>query len=351
MRPLAITGDQSMASKDLPKFVYQTKNRHGTRRLRFRRGRFQRWLPNADSSDFYLSYAQALKDSEVKKSPHQKYSLEWVIADYQFNNNGYKSLSVKTKSDKNALYVRLIKAWGKDDIRQLTRPALIKMLDGVHSDTTHKRMLIIFRQLLQHALDRGYINKNVATTIKNRDTTSEAIHPWTLQERRGFERFWPSGSRERLAYELMFCACQGSADASRMGKFMIKGGAIQGTRVKTGVPYVAPISHKLAKELKQWRTQLVFILNQQGKPFSERGFHNWFSKAISKAGLPNRCTPHGLRGAGCTELADSGCTANEIMAIAGFKTMSQAQRYVEQANKKKLAESGSEKRFLSNPDE
>ena len=147
---------------------------------------------------------------------------------------------------------------------------------------------------------------------------SKRTHGWTPAQRRQYEEYWPSGSRERLAYALGFYTAQGSADVSYMGQQMEHEGAIQGRRIKTGVSYRAPIPPVLEAELQHWRDEMVYLRTEYGKSFSERGLHNWFSSKITEAGLPDECTPHGLRVAGCEELAESGCTANEINGHCGL---------------------------------
>jgi integrase len=59
--------------------------------------------------------------------------------------------------------------------------------------------------------------------------------------------------------------------------------------------------------------------------------------AIASAGLPLECQPHGLRKAAGRRLADAGCTAHEIMAVLGHKTLSEAERYTREANQAHLA--------------
>jgi integrase len=54
--------------------------------------------------------------------------------------------------------------------------------------------------------------------------------------------------------------------------------------------------------------------------------------------LPAVCSAHGLRKAACRRLAEAGCSAPQIAAISGHKTLAEVQRYVEAANKAKLAQ-------------
>jgi integrase len=75
-----------------------------------------------------------------------------------------------------------------------------------------------------------------------------------------------------------------------------------------------------------------------GKPFTVDGFSGFMRDAIAEAGLPLKCRPHGLRKAAGRRLAEAGCSAREIMAILGHKTLAEAERYTRDADQKKLAE-------------
>jgi integrase len=50
-----------------------------------------------------------------------------------------------------------------------------------------------------------------------------------------------------------------------------------------------------------------------------------------------------LRKAACTRLADAGCTAHEIAAISGHKTLSEVQRYTRGADQARLARAAMER--------
>jgi hypothetical protein len=70
-----------------------------------------------------------------------------------------------------------------------------------------------------------------------------------------------------------------------------------------------------------------------GKPFSAAGFGNWFRDMCREAGL-HGFSAHGLRKAGCRRLAEAGCSASEIAAWSGHRTLSEIAHYtrsVEQA--------------------
>ena len=88
--------------------------------------------------------------------------------------------------------------------------------------------------------------------------------------------------------------------------------------------------------------QLAYLMTEQGKPFKAAGFGNWFRDRCDEAGLKH-CAAHGLRKAAAVRHALNGATAPELMAWFGWKTIGEAQRYIEEANRIKLAESAGAK--------
>ena len=78
------------------------------------------------------------------------------------------------------------------------------------------------------------------------------------------------------------------------------------------------------------------IVTAYGVPFSIKGFGQFMSDAIRKAGLPPYCKAHGLRKAAARRLAEAGCSAHEIMAVTGHKTPSEVERYTRAAEQERL---------------
>ena len=81
---------------------------------------------------------------------------------------------------------------------------------------------------------------------------------------------------------------------------------------------------------------LSFIVTEFNKPFSIKGLGNKMRDWCDQAGLP-QCSSHGLRKAMATRLADLGCSTHQIMAIGGWETLKEVERYTKNANRKRLA--------------
>ena len=85
------------------------------------------------------------------------------------------------------------------------------------------------------------------------------------------------------------------------------------------------------------RSHATILVTAYGERFSVKGFGQMISVAIREAGLPERCKAHGLRKAAARRLAEAGCSASEIAAITGHKTLAEVERYTRAADQERLA--------------
>jgi integrase len=128
-----------------------------------------------------------------------------------------------------------------------------------------------------------------------------------------------------------------------MGRQHVKNDTLSMRRLKTDVPFDIPLLPSLVAELElHTKDQLTFLMTEYSKPFTAAGFGNWFRARCDEAGLP-QCAAHGLRKAAAVRHALNGATAPELMAWFGWKTLAEAQRYCEMANRIKLAEAAATK--------
>ncbi len=109
-------------------------------------------------------------------------------------------------------------------------------------------------------------------------------------------------------------------------------------RQKTNVQFDIPLLPELVGEMARHpqTDSLTFLTTSFGKPFTRNGFGGWFRERCNEAGLKH-CTAHGLRKAAAVHHALNGATAPELMAWFGWRTIREAERYIEEANRIKLA--------------
>jgi integrase len=196
--------------------------------------------------------------------------------------------------------------------------------------------LKMLRILIRHAIDIGWLKHDPSLGIK-RPKTCE-IRSWTDLEIETFEERWPIGTKQRLAFALMLYTGQRRSDVHRMTWPDVSGATIRVVQQKTGRKLAIPLHRELIAVLAAAGREHVTIINTEyGQPFTVDGFSQWMRHAIARAGLPIECQPHGLRKAAGRRLAEAGCTAHQIMAVLGHKTLTEAERYTRDADQAQLA--------------
>jgi integrase len=131
------------------------------------------------------------------------------------------------------------------------------------------------------------------------------------------------------------------SDVVLLGRQYVRNGWLKFTaqkgRNRRPVTIEMPIIVPLQRALDAGPTgPLTFLLTEYGKPFTAAGFGNWFRDCCNEAGLP-QCSAHGLRKAGASLAAGNGASVHELMAIFGWLSMREAERYTQAARRKKLA--------------
>jgi integrase len=206
------------------------------------------------------------------------------------------------------------------------------------------QVINVIRTLMRHALEAGLRTDDPTAGIRKLRSATGGFKSWTEENIAQFQRAHPVGTRARLALDLLLFTGQRRGDVVRMGRQHVRDGVLSIKQSKTGSLVEVPVHDDLRKSLDCLpNDSLTFLMTAQGKPFTAPGFTNHFRDLCAAAGLPVGLSPHGLRKAACRRLAEAGCSAPQIMAISGHKTLSEAQKYIETANRAHLAREGMSK--------
>src|SRR6516164_11593697 len=133
-------------------------------------------------------------------------------------------------------------------------------------------------------------------------------HTWTDAELAQYERHWRLGTRERLAFALLLYTAQRGGDVVKMTRNDIVNGEIRVSQEKarkgTTNELMITIHSALARALKAGPVVGMqhIITDVRGRPL--RKLTSLIAKAAERAGLPPRCTAHGLRKAALRRLAE-----------------------------------------------
>jgi integrase len=213
---------------------------------------------------------------------------------------------------------------------------LIDRLRSAHA----RNWLKALRHLLDFAVAEGFSKDNPARSVKPPKLKSKQRRPWTDGELEQFERRHPIGTKARLAFALGLYTLQRAGDVCRMGRQHVRNGELMVRQEKTGAQLTLPIRPELQLVLDATPSEhLTFLVTKAGRQWGRVSFSNQFRNWCNEAGLPKDCVFHGLRSTGCTQLADAGCSAHQIAAWSGHKTLREVERYTSGANQRQLARS------------
>jgi site-specific recombinase XerD len=197
------------------------------------------------------------------------------------------------------------------------------------------------RRMFAWAMEAEHVTNNPARDVAYKRRATEGHHTWTEDEIAQFEAKHSVGSKARLALALLMYTGVRRSDVVLLGRQHVRKGWLKFTAQKgrnrkpviVEIPVIAP----LRQALEAGPTgELTFLMTEQGKPFTAAGFGNWFRDRCNEARL-QQCSAHGLRKAGAALAAENGATVHELMAIFGWLTMKEAERYTQAAQRKRLA--------------
>jgi len=193
--------------------------------------------------------------------------------------------------------------------------------------------------VFEYAKSVGMITVNPAKEAKRVKYKSAGYRTWTEADITAFRAKWKETAPERIAMEILLHTGLRRSDAVRLGwNHLVQDTFCITTRKSQDlVELNIPIHRDLAFMLDLPRENETFISTVRGKARSEKAFTNWLREAAHKAGLPSNSSPHGLRKAACRRLAESGCTALEIMSITGHTDITEIERYTKAAERKLLS--------------
>jgi integrase len=178
-------------------------------------------------------------------------------------------------------------------------------------------------------------------TLKMKKFKAGEFHTWTEDEIAQFEKRWPVGSTQRLAFAMLLFTGQRVSDVAAMEATDISAEGICVTQIKTKAKLVIPTHPELATVLAiSAAGEGALIRTSFGNGFTQKGLANFMAEAIDKAALPGRCVTHGIRKAAARRLAEAGCSVHEIMAVTGHRTLAEVERYTRGTEQKRLARSG-----------
>jgi enterobacteria phage integrase len=322
------------------KYVHAFRDRMGRMRYYFRRHGKRSALPGLPgSSEFMAAYAAQLESpsKQVGQRPVAMPGTFAALAVRYYGSPQYLRLSATSRSNYRRVIDGFLQEHGHRQVDQMTR-GHVDVVIGRMAEKPGAGIILLkrIRTLIRYAMALGWTDRDPTAGVKA--YKSKEIHTWNEGEIAVFENRWREGSRERLGFALLLYTGQRGSDVHRMMWADIVGDTIRVAQRKTATKLIIPIHDDLHRVLAMAnRGDATILLTAYGRPFTVKGFGNMISKAIQEAGLPARCKAHGLRKAAARRLAEAGCSASEIAAITGHKTLAEVERYTRAADQERLA--------------
>lgn len=322
------------------RYTRNDKDRHGNPRWYYVRKGFKKVRLNPKgvdigSPEFMQLYREAHTSPTRMRAPKPEYQPGTLghLIDQYLASPDFSQLRASSQAARMRLYLKLSREHGHLSADMPTAAVRAGRDARRATPSAANNRLRIISTLYNWGIDNGLAEHNPARGVKKLKE-GEGIHTWTRDEINIYREFWPLGTRQRLALELLYGTAQRRGDVASMGPQHISGHQIRVQQSKTGKRLILPIQNDLANALRLTRaaSDMSFLGYKNGNSLGTQ-FRRW----CDAASLPKECSAHGLRKARATHLAEDGKTAHQIAAITGHKTLSEVQRYTLAADQKRLA--------------
>jgi len=261
----------------------------------------------------------------------------------------WRSTSAGTQQQRISVLERFRDVAGDLQVRGMTAAHIAGTLTDLKPFAA-RNWLKTLRALMAFAVSHGIRPDNPAIGLRLPRAKTTGIHTWTESEIEAFEAVHAVGTKARLALALLLYTAQRRGDVIRMGRQHIRDGAIAVRQQKTSTELRIPVHPRLRAVLDATPSDhLTFLVTRSGQPFQPSDFSEQFRTWCNDAGLPPKCSAHGLRKAACRRLAEAGCSTPEIASISGHKSLREIERYIAAADQERMARNAMAREHHGNP--
>ena len=324
------------------KYLYADRDRHGNTRYYFKPpGRSKVRIKHAEGTrEFKAEYRrlwqawEAGDDLAPQTRRIQANTLEWLFKQY-IGSRAFGELAKNTQIQRRNMMDRTAKVYGDKPIQAMTPVAFARIRDTFTSPGAARNWIKAMRAVFKWAAEMKLIPENPTANVTIPRTPNKGAERWTLAEIGQYMDHHPQGSPARVCMAILLCTGQRISDARVIGRANVQNGWLTITQQKTKATVRLPILPLLRQELGQSFLDLVWLQSAQGAPYSEKSLSQRFSAWAKAAGINK--TAHGVRKSVGSLLAEAGLSEDTIMAVLGHDTSEEARKYIQDANRDKLA--------------
>lgn len=292
-------------------------------------------------------YAYPKAGRRPKAPRYAAESMDALLAAYR-RSPEFAGLAKTTRATY-AIYLRDLDGLGDVRAAELRRRELLEIRDAIataRGNGAATGFQRIASALFAWAVERGWLESN--PLARARKLPGGHLPPWTESD--------AAAALAGLNEPYRRVAILGMHTGQRRGDLIaMTWGAYDGATIRVrqqkdrrreaAPTMVIPCHPDLRAELDQWKRErqaAVILTSPQGRPWTAPHLTREMAKRLRALGLPE-IGVHGLRKLAATRLAEAGCSAREIAAITGHRTLAMVQLYTDSADQRRLAEAAVER--------
>jgi site-specific recombinase XerC len=337
----------------------------------------------ASGANFMAVYKLALKAAQAKAEPKKerparaKKNVPSTGATIRDRVNGYlnsaafKKLAPSTQYGRRRLLVGSLDSkkpswvdqYGDAIWDELTPKDFKRMLHARAEKAGEARnWLNAIRAMVKDLLGAGEIELDPTWGIRPpKSDNPDGFKTWEPEYLQIYREYWPSGTPQRLALEVLYCTGGAISDAVKLSRDNFgEDGSIQFDRQKTGVPSCAWVTSELEAEMIACKLIIGEVVRLEdgvtidpagmvagpllrtgkGKRLTSTYLGNRVRVWAQQAGVPAGYSAHGIRKRAVTDDAEdrqNPATNNELKAKYGWRTNDQPDRYTRAADSKRIS--------------
>lgn len=321
--------------------LHRERSRHGKMvyYVRPEKGKRTRIRAEYGTPEFKAAYDAALRGEPLPtgKADYPARSLGWLIARYR-ESTAWTELALATRRQRENIFKHVLRSAGRDPHAMVTKAAIVAGRDR-RKGNPGRHFVQTMHGLFDWAVEAKHAETDPTAGVKRPRPKTEGWTPWPQEWHDAYKKRWPLGTRQRVAYAVIYCTGLRRGDAVKIGRPHVKGNRGSFRTEKNKIIAHFPVDDELQEALKAGPIgELTYIAGDLGQPIKKEYFGNIFREWCDKASVPG--SAHGLRKARATYVSENDATDAELDAMFGWKRGSGMSKiYTEHANREKLAAS------------
>lgn len=264
------------------------------------------------------------------------------LAKVWFGSTEFMGLSARSR-ELYAREVRRLAPFHKKEVKEITRPVIVKWRDSLYDKPATCRLSIAtMGSLFRFAMDHGHMVANPVSGLRGLPG-SVPMERWEETHIKEFLEKAPPHLADAVA--LAFYTGQRISDLVKIKWEDVTDKYIYVHQQKTGrklyIPLhkgLRPFLERREKVMKKMRRRIpTVIFNTNGDRWQTRTLTTAVSAENVRLGYRGKKF-HGIRKTTASLLAEMGCTPSQIMAITGHSTLAEVTRYTAEAEQRRMAQ-------------